>query len=88
MLSAFMPWVYVVRNPESRLYIGMTTDLDERLEAHNCGKSKWTKSRGPWELVWESECATVSEARRLERKLKRQHGGNGLKRFIGLDSGS
>ena len=32
--------------------------------------------------------ATIREARRLERKLKRQHDGNGLKRFIGLDSGS
>jgi predicted GIY-YIG superfamily endonuclease len=80
-----MAWVYVLRNPDGRFYIGMTTDLQARVVGHNSGKSKWTKQRGPWELIWKTRCATIGEARRLERKLKRQHGGDRLKRFLSED---
>jgi putative endonuclease len=52
------------------------------LQDHNSGRSQWTKNRGPWELIWSYRCATVSGARELERKLKRQHGGNGLRRLM------
>ena len=47
-----MAWVYVIQNPDERFYIGMTTDLEERLIDHNTGVSKWTKYYGPWKLVW------------------------------------
>jgi DNA-binding response OmpR family regulator len=38
-----MAWVYVIQNAEGRFYIGMTTDLEQRLQDHNSGISKWTK---------------------------------------------
>jgi hypothetical protein len=41
-----MAWVYVIQNAEGRFYIGMTTDLEERLSDHNNGVSKWTQHRG------------------------------------------
>ena len=41
-----MAWVYVIQNVEGRFYIGMTTDLEERLSDHNNGVSKWTQHRG------------------------------------------
>ncbi|MBV9732737.1 MAG: GIY-YIG nuclease family protein [Verrucomicrobia bacterium] len=79
-----MAWVYVIQNAEGRFYIGMTTDLVERLVDHNTGVSKWTKYRGPWKLIWSRQCASVSEARKLENKLKRQGRGSGFYRMIGL----
>jgi putative endonuclease len=79
-----MAWVYVVQNAEGRFYIGMTSDLEQRLSDHNNGVSKWTKHRGPWRIVWSKECASISEARKLENKLKRQGRGNGFYRMIGL----
>ena len=74
----------LIQNAEGRFYIGMTTDLEQRLQDHNMGISKWTKCRGPWKLVWSLECASISEARKLEDKLKRQGRGNGFYRMIGL----
>jgi predicted GIY-YIG superfamily endonuclease len=79
-----MAWVYVIQNPGGRFYIGMTIDLDQRLRDHNNGVSRWTKYRGPWTLVWSQACESISEARKLENKLKRQGRGNGFYRMIGL----
>jgi putative endonuclease len=79
-----MAWVYVVQNAEGRFYIGMTTDLNRRLRDHNSGVSRWTKLRGPWTLIWNQECASIGDARKLENKLKRQGRGSGFYRMIGL----
>ena len=81
-------WVYVLRNPLGRLYIGLTADLLRRLEQHNSGQSKGTKMHGPWELVWQQGPLTLTEARKLENRLKRQHGGEGLLVLIGLPRSS
>jgi len=79
-----MAWVYIVQNPVGQFYVGMTTDLDQRVLAHNVGISKWTKRRGPWNLVWGQECATIGEARKLENKIKRQGRGDGFFNLTGL----
>lgn len=33
-------------------YIGSTQDIEERLARHNSGRSKFTKGKGLWELVY------------------------------------
>jgi predicted GIY-YIG superfamily endonuclease len=52
--------VYILRNPAGRLYIGLSEDVGVRVSQHNSGISKWTKSRGPWELIWQSEHLDLS----------------------------
>ena len=82
--------VYLLRNKAGLHYIGISSDVLRRLEDHNNGKSRWTKSRGPWELVWQSGLLSLRQARKLENWLKRQKGGDGLQRLLELwvDSGS
>lgn len=43
--------VYVLRNPQGRLYIGLSYDPDARLAQHNEGRSRWTRNRGPWSPI-------------------------------------
>jgi putative endonuclease len=76
--------VYVIQNYAGRFYIGLSENIHARLAQHNNGESKWTKSRGPWKLVWSSEPMGLSEARKLENVLKRQKSGRGLYRMTGL----
>ncbi len=76
--------VYVLRNTEGRFYIGLSEDVLTRLHQHNEGKSSWTSSRGPWSLVWTSPMLTLTHARKLENRLKRQKGGLGFHRLTGL----
>jgi len=60
--------VYVLRSLRcpKRHYIGLTSDLDARLDAHNTGQSKHTAKHMPWEVrvalsFAEAECAAAFE---------------------------
>jgi len=77
--------VYVLRNPASRLNIGLSEDVPRRLEQHDSGVSKWTAKFRPWALVWTSASMSVPEAKSLEYLLKRQKGGRGRFKFIGWE---
>ena len=76
--------VYVLQNPEGRFYVGLTDDVARRLQQHNNGESRWTKSRGPWTLVWQNQELPLTEARKLENRLKRQGRGKGFYSITGL----
>ena len=76
--------VYVLRNRDGEFYIGLSEDVRQRVEQHNLGFSKWTRGRGPWELIWQGEMMSLSNARKLELLLKRQKGGDGFYRLTGL----
>jgi len=76
--------VYVLQNNAARFYIGLSDDVTRRLEQHNCGKSRWTAGRGPWVISWQSEVMSLSDARHLENRLKRQGRGKGFYSITGL----
>src|SRR6476619_2724976 len=89
MKSHSQAWrVYVLCNPTGKFYIGISSNVRDRLVQHNEGRSKWTKQKGPWRIVCQSETPSYSEARMLENKLKRQKGGDGLYKMLNLTSGS
>jgi putative endonuclease len=45
-------FVYIIRSQKDEsLYVGQTNNLEERLRRHNQGRSKYTKSKRPWELL-------------------------------------
>ena len=76
--------VYVIENSAGRRYIGLSEDISLRLDQHNADVSKWTKGKGPWSLVWTSLAMPLSDARKLENKLKRQGRGSGFYTLTGL----
>ena len=63
--------VYILRCGDGSLYTGISTDVARRLEEHRSGKgAKYTRSRGPLELVYEEACADKSAALRRELEIK------------------
>ena len=80
--------VYVLQNDTGKYYIGLSEDVSVRLGEHNAGISRWTRAKGPWQLVWTSEFLGLSEARKLENKLKRQGRGSGFYSITGIRPGS
>ena len=50
-----MHWLYILRCADDSLYIGETSDLNERLVAHSEGRSKHTAVRRPVALVFLTE---------------------------------
>ena len=72
-------YVYLIKNPQGRRYIGLPENVEQRLHDHNSGVSTWTRYRGPWTLKWKSHPQSdLGSARKLENLLKRQKGGIGL----------
>ena len=66
-----MAWVYILRGSNGRYYLGSTTDLDRRLEEHRSGRTYSTRRLGgEIQLVGARACASLEEARALERLLK------------------
>lgn len=63
--------LYILRCGDGSLYTGITTDVEARLEAHRTGKgAKYTRGRGPLELVYTEVCATHSDALKREHAIK------------------
>ena len=67
-----------------RFCVGLSEDVALRLHQHNDGFSKWTRNKGPWNLLWTSDFMSLSDARKLENLLKAQKGGSGLYRITGV----
>jgi putative endonuclease len=78
--------VYVLQNEAGRRYIGLSENPNLRLQQHNSDLSQWTRNRGPWKLIWQSASFSLSDARKLENKLKRQGGGQGFYSITKLPS--
>lgn len=67
-----MWYLYILRCGDGSLYTGITTDVERRLEAHRQGRgAKYTRGRGPLELVFQEECGTHSQALKREAAVKR-----------------
>lgn len=66
-----MYYTYVLRSLiEGKLYIGWTNDVEKRLEKHNKGSVKATKSRHPLELIYFEGCISKEKAIEREKQLK------------------
>jgi len=64
-------YLYILRCKDGSLYTGITTDVSRRLEEHSSGKgAKYTRGRGPLELVYREECGTHSRALKRELEIK------------------
>lgn len=68
-----MGWyVYMLLCGDNTLYTGMTDNVDRRLAAHRAGKgARYTRGRGPLQLVYTEELEDRSAALRREAALKR-----------------
>ena len=67
------PWcLYVVLCSDSSLYTGITTNIRRRIHEHNTGcGAKYTRGRGPVQLVHMRQYKNRSDASKAEAKFKK-----------------
>jgi len=67
-----MPYhVYILQSTiDGSYYIGSTQDLNERVDRHNQGRSKYTKSKRPWKLIYHEEYPDRTTATKREYEIK------------------
>ena len=67
-----VPFVYLLRCIDNSLYVGSTTDLSAREQAHNAGTASiYTAARRPVRVIYHEHYDTLAAAIRRERQLKR-----------------
>ena len=65
-------FVYIIKCKDESLYTGWTNALEARIKAHNEGRgAKYTKGRGPVELLYTEEFETKEEAMKREFEIKK-----------------
>ena len=64
-------FVYLVRCADGTLYCGITNDVAARLAAHDAGRgARYTRGRGPLELLVTRRCRDKPRALRIEYAVK------------------
>ena len=65
-------YLYILRCADDSLYTGITTDVQRRLADHRSGKgAKYTRGRGPVEVVYTEVLESYSAALKREAAIKR-----------------
>ena len=80
-------FVYILRSQSdpARHYVGLTSDVENRLEWHNAGPSGQTVLHRPWSVVVALEFAGEKTAVQFEQYLKSGSGRAFSKRHFGGD---
>ncbi len=64
-------YVYMLQCRDHTLYTGYTVDVERRMRMHEAGKgAKYTRGRGPFQLVYVERFKTKSEALKREYEIK------------------
>jgi len=78
-------FVYVIRNPKGKCYIGQSSDIEKRLARHNSiitsKSTSFTKSKGPWTVIYKEVYTTREDAKRREKELKSFRGREFIKKI-------
>ena len=78
-----MFYFYILKSEKTaEYYIGSTENFENRLELHNAGKVKSTKSSKPLQRVFIQNFPTLQEARRMEVKVKKWKSRRAIERLI------
>jgi predicted GIY-YIG superfamily endonuclease len=63
--------LYILRCGDGSLYTGITVDVHARLAQHRDGTgAKYTRGRGPLELIYVEDCEDHSVALKREHQIK------------------
>lgn len=64
--------LYILRCGDGTLYTGIARDAEKRLEMHRSGKgAKYTRGRGPLQMVYRETGLDRSQALRRELEIKK-----------------
>jgi putative endonuclease len=66
--------VYILKCADGSLYTGITTDIEQRLTAHNAGKgAKYTRGRLPVKLLYAEPADNRATASQREAAIKKMN---------------
>ncbi|MCA6079254.1 GIY-YIG nuclease family protein [Fulvivirga sedimenti] len=79
-----MYFIYIIQGKNDQLYKGITTNLTNRIQDHNAGRTRSTKAGRPWKLIYFEKIKGYSNARLREKYLKSAAGRRWIEKNIHL----
>jgi len=79
--------IYALYFESGCIYVGMTSNLTQRIKDHKSGKTRSTKNRGPFSVKEIEVCNTRVMARKREKYWKSGCGKEALK-YSGIEQGA
>jgi putative endonuclease len=78
--------VYILYSQKIDLYyIGISSNLEWRLQQHNRGLSPFTRGKGPWEMVFSKEYPSRVAAQAREKEIKSWKSRELMKKYLELN---
>ena len=78
-----MVYLYVLQSLKDKgYYIGISANLEKRLQKHNEGGVRSTRARKPFTLIYSEGYADYTRARIREKEVKSYKGGDKFKELI------
>jgi putative endonuclease len=75
--------IYAIKSIDRNyIYVGLTGDLEVRLERHNHGYEQTTKPYAPYRLIYTERCSSREEARVREKYFKSGKGKSFLRSLL------
>ena len=71
----------IISKNRNYIYVGLTSNLEERIQKHNNGREKTTRAYRPFELIYSENHPTREEARKREKYFKSGVGKEFLKKL-------
>jgi len=76
-------FVYIIESvKDGTYYIGSTQDIEERLQRHNQGRSKYTRTKQPWKLIYVEEYKDRTAAIKKELVIKQRKSKDYIKKLV------
>jgi len=74
--------VYAIKSKLRKyIYVGLTSNLEERIQRHNSGRERTTRAYRPFVLIYSEEQPTREDARKREKYFKSGVGKEFLKKL-------
>ncbi len=71
-----------------KYYIGQSNNLEQRLEKHLHGSSKYTKQANDWEIVYCEKYGSRAEAMNREKQIKRMKSRKYIENLVRVNVGT
>jgi len=76
-------FVYILESrKDGTFYVGSTSHLSDRIDRHNQGRSKYTKAKRPWNLIYHEEHPDRSSAVLREKEIKARKSKEYIERLV------
>ena len=77
-------FVYILKSlSAAKYYVGSSENPNRRLEFHNTIEKGFTSRYRPWEIVFNQEFSSKSEALRVEKKIKNWKSRKMIEKLVG-----